>query len=217
MKTASRILSAAAIVATFGVSTTAMPSVAAANTITDAQTYDLTNGNRKPRGVTVFHGGQRFNVDFDIDGTEVFLTYDGDTTATIHGTGYDTYLNDFVDINFTYTGIEQDPTLGLVARGATGQGSIGDLTLEAAISGRNGYAFAANIGVDGTLKLDGWLSDGGDWHAFGQACATGGSATCSSSTSSSSSGGGSVPAPGGLALVLVGLAGLSRKFRNKNS
>lgn len=33
-------------------------------------------------------------------------------------------------------------------------------------------------------------------------------------TSTSGGGGGSVPAPGGLALILVGLAGLGRKFRN---
>ena len=36
-----------------------------------------------------------------------------------------------------------------------------------------------------------------------------------SSSGNSSSGGGSVPAPGGLALILVGLAGLGRKFRSK--
>jgi len=35
-----------------------------------------------------------------------------------------------------------------------------------------------------------------------------------SSSGATTSGGGSVPAPGGLALILVGLAGLCRKFRN---
>ena len=34
-------------------------------------------------------------------------------------------------------------------------------------------------------------------------------------TGGTTSGGGSVPAPGGLALILVGLAGLGRKFRKK--
>ena len=39
----------------------------------------------------------------------------------------------------------------------------------------------------------------------------------SSSGAGTSSGGGSVPAPGGLALILVGLAGLGRKFRNSKA
>lgn len=40
-------------------------------------------------------------------------------------------------------------------------------------------------------------------------------ASVGSSSGGNTSGGGSVPAPGGLALILVGLAGLGRKFRKK--
>jgi len=43
------------------------------------------------------------------------------------------------------------------------------------------------------------------------------SGTLGSSSGSTTSGGGSVPAPGGLALILVGLAGLGRKFRRSNA
>jgi len=45
-------------------------------------------------------------------------------------------------------------------------------------------------------------------------CGDGTQLVSTTGSSSSSSGGGSVPAPGGLALILVGLACLGRKFRN---
>jgi len=201
MKSLKSLIGAAAVVATFGISNTAMTSTAEAAIITDAQTFELTNGANRPRGVTVFHEGERNNVNFETEGAEVFFTYDGESTARIHGTGYDEFLGEFVDINFVYSDIEQDPLLGLVSRGA-GQGTIGDLYLGTDTPRRREFAFLANVDAYGALQLDGWLSDGGDFHAFG-------------SRVPSSSGGGSVPAPGGLVLVLVGMAAIGRRFASK--
>ena len=64
MKSLKSLIGAAAVVATFGISNTAMTSTAEAAIITDAQTFELTNGANRPRGVTVFHEGERNNVNF---------------------------------------------------------------------------------------------------------------------------------------------------------
>ena len=104
-----------------------------------------------------------------------------------------------------------------------------------------GIWFHQSAGSDFTYGADGsitnyaydsqmWLDQGNDATRIlaGVDCAAGESRTnyldscgstqlaggsVGSSSGGTTSGGGSVPAPGGLALILVGLAGLGRKFR----
>jgi len=202
---------------TLALAFTATATAAQATAITEAGSYQLSNGEGRERGVTVFHEGERYNVDFENDGASVFLNYDGESTATITGQGYDDFLGELVDINFTYTDVQSDDELGLVAFNGTGSGTIGDLELSSVVSNRAGFAFAANVDSSGALKLDGWLDDGGDFHALapsgsftpvtaaipGVTAPGGGGAGAGAGAAT---GGGSVPAPGGLLIIAVAAA-----------
>jgi len=100
-------------------------------------------------------------------------------------------------------------------------GSIVDYAFDSQMWLDRGNDYARNRGtiscIDGTaqgtvapgvLQLPGYLNPCNATQ-IASAGNTGGT------SGGSTSGGGSVPAPGGLALILVGLAGLGRKFRNK--
>lgn len=167
------------------------------NAFTDGGThmkygYDLTNFSLDVSGLN-----NALGPDFDgvVLGPDAGIWFH-QSTGSEFTYGADGSITDYVFDNQTFLDRGNDPTRVLAAVDCA--------------SGQNGRPKFLNS-CSSTQIAGGIVSPIGTGIVSPIGAGNGGSPTGGSST-----GGGSVPTPGGLALILVGLAGIGRKLRNKN-
>lgn len=179
--------------------------------------WKLQNNTYHDRGYAGFYryNGSGYDLyDFETNGADVQMIYDsGASTVKVFGSAYDTANDRIVDFDLTYENASiVDSKLQFGASDAVGTFD-GIEVMSKANSGRALYF--DNDGLDASLTGSGWLGTSagkfGDFHITGTRVAD---LPVATSGGGSSTGGGSVSAPGGLALIFAGIAGLCYR-RNK--
>jgi hypothetical protein len=137
------------------------------------------------------------SLSFEQNGADVLFTYDSSAgTVSLTGNAYNLNTGEFVNFDLNYSDVTQTGDK-LTLNDMISVGEFGTTSV-------NGKGFKLTLGE--SLSGSGWLVNDvtaehfGDFHFSGVKVDT--------------PTGGSVPAPGGLALILIGLAGLGRKLRN---
>lgn len=177
--------------------------------------YKLTNVVQgvQPTDVGGFHelvDESWVTYDFENNGAGMLLTYDAGLGAvTIAGSAYNLVENRLVDIDLTYTGMIQvaDDQIHTATMDTVGVFDGFDVMAKPNPNGNERTFVVRTTDLTGeTLRGFGWLSTAtayfGDFQFAGERIAD---------LPTDPGDGGSVPAPGGLALMLIGAASLYRR------
>jgi hypothetical protein len=164
--------------------------------------------------------GEGFDLyDFESNGADVRMVYDANAgTINVSGQAYDTAGDRLVSFDLDYTGVTVEGNRVKIGESTTVGVFDGVEVMSKRSSGNALYLDSA--GLETSLSGSAWLgtADGhfGDFHIAGTRIAD---LNPQAPNTGAGTGGGSVPAPGGLALLVMGglaLVGLRRRQQRAN-